>query len=94
MAEKRAPIVTIEEVTYRHYKVLSVYFTNSKTQGSAFHNYTPRVMTGNEVFEYVEKLAKNNGYILERNTDFGVNVPRILLQDIKNPGLFSIPFSL
>lgn len=94
MAEKRAPIVTIEEVTYRHYKVLSVYFINSKTQVSAFHNYTPRVMTGNEVFEYVEKLAKNNGYILERNTDFGVNVPRILLQDIKNPGLFSIPFSL
>lgn len=94
MASKRAVIVTVDEVTPRHYKVLSVYFTNSKTQGSAFHNYHPEIMTGVEVFEYIEKLAKNNGYILERNTDFGVNVPRVLLQDINNPGFFSVPYSL
>lgn len=94
MAEKRAPIVTIEEVTYRHYKVLSVYFTNSKTKGSAFHNYTPRVMTGNEVFEYVENLAKNNGYVLERNTEFECDAPRMLVQDVKDPGIFRVPYSL
>lgn len=94
MAEKRTPIVTVEEVTHRHYKVLSVYFTNAKTQGTAFHNYVPNVMLGCEVFEYIEKLAKNNGYILERNTDFGVNVPRILLQDVKNSGYFKVPYSL
>lgn len=94
MAEKKTPIVTVEEVTYRHYKVLSVYFTNAKTQGSSFYNYVPQVMLGSEVFEYVEKLAKSNGYILERNTDFGVNVPRILLQHANNPGYFSVPYSL
>jgi hypothetical protein len=96
MAEKKIAIVTVDEVTYRHYKVLTVYFISAKKThgGSAFHNYGPQVMLGSEVFEYVEKLAKNNGYILERNTDFGVNVPRILLQHANNPGYFSVPYSL
>ena len=94
MASKRTAIVTLDKVTPGHYRVVSVYFTNSKTQGSAFYTYHDEVLTGSEVFQLIEKLAKKNGYILERNTDFGVNVPRILLQNIKNPGFFSIPYSL
>lgn len=94
MASRRTAVVTVDEVTRSHYKVLSVYFIDSKTRVTDFHKYNPEIKTGIEVFEYVEKLAKNNGYILERNTDFGDNVPRILLQDIKNPGFFSIPYSL
>lgn len=94
MAIRRVPIITVDEVFFRNYRLVSMYFPNAKCEGWAVEEYTTKILTGEQLFKLIEDYAKDNNIRLERITDFGVNVPRILLQEVKNPGIFKVPYSL
>lgn len=99
----RTPIVTLKKVeTLDHYVgtgkylITSISFIDSMGRGHSIFEYTmpDKPHTGREIFELVEALAHNNNYKLARVRDFGLNIPRIVVQYVENPGIFSVPYSL
>ena len=98
----RTPIVTLERVQKESaygaklYIIKGISFIDAQGRGHTLYEYTDKtkLRTGNEVFELIEKLAHNNNYKLARVRDFGVNRPRIVVQFVENPGIFSVPYNL
>lgn len=98
----RTSIVTLERVQKEFpygaklYIIKGISFIDGQGRGHTMYDYTEssELRTGNEIFELIEKLAHNNNYKLARVRDFGVNRPRIVVQYVENPGIFSVPYNL